>query len=280
LPNIRPPAVAGSFYPAAVNELNTLLDDCFISHLRGPKGATANLPSLIAGVVPHAGYLYSGPCAAHFYASLDRDVKRVILLGVNHRARGRRAALSPWGYWHSPLGDVRIDSELSHLMSARVPWLAYDTAAHESEHSIEVQLPFLQRTLSAIELLPISLADLTEDECAELGTAIATIVRTLPIRKPLILASSDLSHYLTPLETEKLDRMAIERILALDPAGLRSVVAKNNITMCGVVPASVMLYAAKALGAKYGRLLKHSHSGEVAAMRGVVGYASIKPSQC
>jgi AmmeMemoRadiSam system protein B len=228
-------------------------------------------------MVPHAGFVYSGPCAAHLYAALDRSIRRVILLGVNHWARGHRAALSPWDSWQTPIGEVVVDSALNDFLASRVKFLTRDDRAHAQEHSIEVQLPFLPRVLEDFSVVPISLAHLDSAECAELGSAIASAYKTEVDagRKTLVLASSDLSHYLSPRETEELDHFALERIIALDPPGLLEVVEKKVITMCGVLPTAVMLYAAKTLGATGARLLQHCHSGDVSPMRKVVGYASV-----
>ena len=174
---IRPAAVAGSFYPSEADELGRLIDECFESSPLGPQGDKSPSPSLIGGLVPHAGYIYSGPCAAHFYALLDNSIRRVILLGVNHQARGHRAALSPADFWQTPLGPVSIDQELSHLLQDEVNFLRQDEAAHAREHSIEVQLPFLQRVLGDFSLVPISLAHISIEECIELGTAVADLLR-------------------------------------------------------------------------------------------------------
>ncbi|HSF58054.1 MAG TPA: AmmeMemoRadiSam system protein B, partial [Candidatus Binatia bacterium] len=144
---IRPAAVAGSFYPAETEELIGLLDECFDSSPLGPRGAKTAKFSLLGGLVPHAGYIYSGACAAHLYACLDRSIKRVILLGVNHQARGHPAALSPADFWQTPLGWVKIDQELNDLLQDQVGFLEQDETAHAQEHSIEVQLPFLQHVL-------------------------------------------------------------------------------------------------------------------------------------
>ena len=274
---VRSPAVAGSFYPADPLELNGLIDECFDSSPLGPQGTKPVSSAMIAGMAPHAGYVYSGPCAAHLYSALDPAVKRVIILGVNHWARGHRASLSPWQTWRTPLGEVTVDQELSDIIEARVKFLKPDAPAHAQEHSIEVQLPFLERTLGDFTFLPISLSHLTEEECAELGASIADLCKTDADsqQKTFILASSDLSHYLSPKETDRLDRIALERVLALDAPGLLSVVEDKNISMCGVLPTAVMLFAAAALGVKRARLLKHCHSGDVSPMRKVVGYASV-----
>ena len=274
---VRSPAVAGSFYPADPLALNGLIDECFVSSPLGPQGIKTPAAAMIAGMAPHAGYVYSGPCAAHFFSAIDPAVKRVIILGVNHSGRGHRAALSPWLTWRTPSGEVAVDQELSDILAARVKFLKPEPLAHAQEHSIEVQLPFLERVLSDFSFLPISLSHLSEDECAELGAAIADLCKTAAAgeQKTIILASSDLSHYLAPKETDRLDRLALEPVLAVDAPGLLRVVDEKDISMCGVMPTAVMLFAAKVLGAKRARLLKHCHSGDVSPMRKVVGYASV-----
>lgn len=273
----RPAAVAGTFYPAAVAELDALLADCFERSLLGPKGLSQPHPAVIAGLVPHAGPIYSGPCAAHFFGQLSSSVRRVILLGVNHRARGHRAALSPWRQWQTPLGQVAVDDPLCDLLQKQVAFLQRDKDAHAEEHSIEIQLPFLQRVLGEFTFAPISLSHLTTDECSELGAGLTDICRTKAAARSetIILASSDLSHYRSPKQTQELDRLALDQVLALNPEGLLRVVEEHGITMCGVLPTAVMLFAARELGVSRARLLSHCHSGDVAPMRKVVGYASV-----
>jgi AmmeMemoRadiSam system protein B len=275
--HIRPAAVAGSFYPAEAEELSRLLDECFESSPLGPQGTKTASPTLIGALVPHAGYVYSGPCAAHLYACLDNSIKRVILLGVNHRARGYRAALSPADFWQTPLGWVKIDLELNHRLQDQVRFLKQDEVAHTCEHSIEVQLPFLQRVLGEFSLAPLSLAHISVEECAEIGAAITDIVieNTRSGTRTVVMASSDLSHYLSPQETAELDGMALAEVLALNPHALIDVAERENITMCGVLPTAVLLFAAKGLGVKQASLLKHCHSGDAAPMRKVVGYATV-----
>ena len=274
---VRSPAVAGSFYPAGAEELKRLMEECFVTSPLGPQGLKSSFPSLLGGMVPHAGYVYSGPCAAHFYSSLEGNIGCVILLGVNHRGMGAKAALSPADYWETPLGRIAVDREMNELLKAQVNFLEKDERSHLHEHSIEVQLPLLQRDLEKFTFLPISLSYLSEEECRELGEAIARVYETENAagKKTVLIASSDLSHYLSPKETERLDRMALERVLALEPSSLLKTVEEEDISMCGVIPTAVFLFAAKALGAKRARLLKHCHSGDVVPMREVVGYASV-----
>ena len=188
-----------------------------------------------------------------------------------------KAALSSAHFWQTPLGRVKVERELGEELKGRVNFLTEDEQSHLEEHSIEVQLPFLQSVLGEFTFLPISLSHLTVEECGQLGEAVARVVEAHATsgQKTLLLASSDLNHYLSPKETERLDRMALEKILALDPPGLIETVEEEDISMCGVIPTTVFLFAAKDLGAKKARLLKHCHSGDATPMREVVGYASV-----
>jgi hypothetical protein len=172
------------------------------------------------------------------------------------------------------MGRVSVDVASNGWLQQRWPFLRNDELAHSREHSIEVQLPFLQRVLPAFSFVPISLAHLSIDECAELGNAIADLC-AVQSERTLILASSDMSHYLSPEKTERLDQMALDKVLERDPVELLRTVGRENISMCGVIPAAVMLFAANALGAKNAHLLKHCHSGDVSPMSSVVGYASV-----
>lgn len=275
---VRSAAVAGSFYPAEAGELKRVIEECFVSSPLGPKGDRSPISSLLGGMVPHAGYVYSGPCAAHLYSRLGKkNARLVLLLGVNHRGRGASAALSDAESWETPLGRVDVDRELGAQLKTSVDFLAEDGESHREEHSIEVQLPFLQSVFGEFSFLPISLAYLTLEECRQLGQAIARMYEEKKDSgdNMLLLASSDLNHYESPKKTERLDRMALEKVLALDPAGLLETVEENDISMCGVIPTAVFLFAANALGARQARLLKHCHSGDAAPMREVVGYASV-----
>ena len=274
---IRRPVVAGSFYPANPEKLKEQIKECFVSHPLGPRGRKTPSPLLLGGMVPHAGHIYSGPCAAHLYSRLEENVGCVILLGVNHHGVGARAALSPADSWETPLGEVRVDRELRETLHGRLDLLEEDEEAHSREHSLEVQLPLLQSVLKDFTVVPLSLSVLSEKECARLGEVIADLYRgrTASGKGTIIIASSDLSHYLSPIETERLDRMALEQILALDPARLLETVDREGISMCGVIPTAVLLFTAKALGGAKASLLKHCHSGDVSPMRQVVGYASV-----
>ena len=273
----RAPAVAGTFYPADAEELKRLIGECLLSSPLGPRGTHATAPNLLGGVVPHAGYIYSGPCAAHFYATVEKETQSVVVCGVNHGGIGSRAALSGAEFWETPLGRAAVARELQDQLSVKVGFLRVDERAHMQEHSIEVQVPFLQTILPRFSFVPVLFGHLDASECAQLGRAVAEAYEAQVIagRKTILLASSDLNHYLSPQETDRLDAIALERVLALDPVGLLNTVKEHGISMCGVIPTAVLLFAARNLGAAKARLLKHCHSGDYAPMREVVGYASV-----
>jgi AmmeMemoRadiSam system protein B len=198
-------------------------------------------------------------------------------LGVNHRGEGARGALSPADFWETPLGKVSIEHDLSKELEKRCDFLESDERSHAHEHSIEVQLPFLQTILDNFVLLPVALSHLSAEECRQLGRAIACAYETATLsgNKTIIIASSDLNHYIPPERIEKLDRTALEPVLALDAPRLLDTIEHTEMTMCGVVPTAVLLFAAEALRAKRARLLKYCHSGDATPMDTVVGYASV-----
>lgn len=264
--NVRHPAVAGRFYPGA---RQVLLDDL------GAYASGAEKPQSALGcIAPHAGYIYSGSVAGAVYASLDVP-RRCVVLCPNHTGRGRPLAIMSQGGWETPLGMVPIDWSLADALKQRFPLLTEDTDAHRSEHAIEVQLPFLQRRRPELTFVPIALGTGHLETLETLGEALADVVGTQnePV---LIVASSDMNHYENDGITRVKDRKAIERILALDPAGLYDVVMKEQISMCGFGPAVVMLTAAKRLGATSAELVKYATSGDVSGDRHmVVGYAGV-----
>jgi MEMO1 family protein len=265
--------VAGAFYPEDAVDLAHLIE----SLLEGSHGPVA-LPTrhraperhLRAMIVPHAGYRYSGAVAAHAFAALatERPPEVVLLLGVNHRGRGAPAALSTRD-WRTPLGIVPRDAQLAAALER--PPIAPDDAAHATEHSIEVELPFLQYALPHPTIAALSVSFGPMRFLREVAGAVRRAVRG---REALLLASTDFSHYVSPERAERDDRTAIDRILARDPEGLYETVRRSDISMCGIAPTTVLLAALEeeALDA---RLLRWGHSGEVEAMREVVGYASI-----
>jgi MEMO1 family protein len=261
----REPAVSGRFYtgdPAALAaEVDRLL-------ARSPGTSRGRA---VGVVVPHAGYVYSGAVAGAVYARTAIP-DRVLLLGPNHTGLGDPCALWASGAWRTPLGLVPIAPGLSAALLAE-PGISPDPVAHLREHSLEVQLPFLQRARPGVEIAALCLSHLGYPACEALGVAIAGAVRAAGA---LLVASSDMSHFLSAGEARARDGRAIERILALDPEGLHRVVHAEEISMCGVVPTTVMLVAARALGATRAELVRYAHSGEVSGDdRRVVGYAGL-----
>jgi AmmeMemoRadiSam system protein B len=265
----RHAAVAGTFYEGSPERLRAQVDACFEANPR----AAAKKP-FIGAVVPHAGLMYSGHVAAAFYGAADLP-KRYIILCPNHTGFGHAAAIYREGEWQTPLGNVPVDGELAAKLMAQTRLLAEDWKAHAREHSLEVQLPFLQQLLAGFTFVPICLATHQFELCEEIGNAIATVIAAEA--EPVgILASSDLNHYADQTTTMKKDQQAIDQVLALDARGLWDTVAQHDISMCGYIPTTAMLVAAKKLGATKATLIKHATSGDINGdYSHVVGYAAI-----
>lgn len=263
----RPPVVAGSFYPGnpeiLQHEVNSYLQDSEIQ--TGVMGA----------VMPHAGYMYSGAVAGETVSLIDIP-DRVIVLGPNHTGAGPPVSVFPGGRWLMPFGQVEVDQDLAQEIVRSCPDARPDTAAHAGEHSIEVQLPFLHyRRQAPFRVAPVVLSMLGLEQCRETGLALASVIGEHD-GGILVLASSDMTHYESQETASKQDTMALERILDLDPEGLYRTVQDNRISMCGVIPATVMLFAANALGATGARLVRYATSGETSGdYRQVVGYAGV-----
>lgn len=263
---IRQPAVAGQFYPGTEQELHQELQQLI------PEN---NLKQRAVGVIsPHAGYIYSGSTAGKMLASIAIP-RTVIILGPNHHGIGSLAALSPEDSWQTPLGPVPLEKRLAGLLQKQVPAIQEDAAAHLREHSLEVQVPFLQYLRPDVAIVPLCLAFGDYAGCELVGNGIAAAIQEFgePV---LILASSDMTHYESAERAKQKDSLALERALALDPQGLVKVCRSNRITMCGVIPAAVMLVAAKALGATSANLVDYTTSGEVSGdYNQVVAYAAV-----
>jgi len=263
---IRPPAVAGQFYSSNPKELATNIDS-YLARESEKKRA-------IACVVPHAGYIYSGHVAGAVYSSLEIP-SRLILIGPRHFPRGESLAILSEGSWATPLGNAEIDSALAAELKHEFPRLREDAVAHEREHSLEVQIPFLQRLLGDFQFVPIVLGTDRYGVLEELGHALAKVVAAQ--REPvLVVASSDMNHYENDAITRVKDERAIARLLALDPRGLYDTVRTEGITMCGIAAAVAMLVAARDLGATESELVRYATSGDISGDRErVVGYAGI-----
>jgi MEMO1 family protein len=265
---IRPPAVAGAFYASNSRELARQVDEL--------SGVAADTPKIAARgcVVPHAGYMYSGHVAGAVYASIEIPA-RCILLGPRHFPRGEAMAILTEGSFATPLGEAEIDSALARQLAYECPRLREDAVAHEREHSLEVQIPFLQRLARDSRLVPVVLATDRYPAIEELGHAVARVVAAQ--REPvLVIASSDMNHYESDAITHAKDERAIARILALDPQGLYDTVRREQISMCGYAATVAMLVAVRDLGASDARLVRYANSGDINGDRErVVGYAGI-----
>jgi AmmeMemoRadiSam system protein B len=264
---LRSAVVAGQFYPGRKEGLLETVDA-----LIAPK--TVDQPA-IALMSPHAGYVYSGGVAGRTFSAV-KIPEEIIILGPNHHGRGHIAAVYSRGEWETPLGRTKISSELADRILAECPMTADDTVAHYSEHSLEVQLPFLQFRAPHATIVPICISRMPLEVLLQLGDGLARAVQSSHSR-PLIVASTDMTHYESGETAHKKDFLALEKVLALDPTGLYDVVLQHKISMCGVLPTVIMLQAAIALGAQNAELIAYSNSGDVTGDQSeVVGYAGVR----
>lgn len=265
---VRMPAVAGRFYPANPVRLATDLDGYLFPE--SSKRASA----AVACLVPHAGYVYSGHVAGAVYRTLPA-CSTFVVIGPNHFGRGAPLALMGHGVWRTPLGDAVINRDLARMIQSHCAGMAEDAFAHAAEHSLEVQIPFLQRRMADFSFVPIAVASTEFHTLVELGHGVALALHEFaaPV---IVIASSDLNHYEPDSVTRAKDAKAIERILAVDAQGLYDVVRKKNISMCGVGAAVATITAMKDLGATRAVLEKYATSADAGGQpEAVVGYAGI-----
>ncbi len=274
----RRPAVAGQFYEGRGEALRSQIEGLFKSKM-GP-GSPPKQPGsegrVVGAVVPHAGYVYSGAVAAWSYSAIykDRRPGSFVILGPNHHGVGSGVSLFPEGTWETPLGAASIDDGLARAILKTSSIIDKDTEAHAYEHSIEVQIPFLQYLFGGIRFVPISMMLQDLETATEVGRDIAKAAKAEGA-DVVVIASTDFSHYVPPDVAHRNDDLAIQRILAMDAQGLFRVVEEESISMCGYGPVMAAIEACTAMGAKRGELLKYATSGDVMPMREVVGYASI-----
>jgi AmmeMemoRadiSam system protein B len=263
---VRPTAVAGAFYPGTREELERQLYSLVPEEVAHHE--------LLACISPHAGYIYSGGVAGRLFAHLDVP-RQVVVLGPNHGGIGEAVAVAPHESWSTPLGPQTVSRDLAEKLVDGFPAATFDSSAHWREHSIEVQLPFLYRRRPDVEILPVCIRHLGLDDCLALGRCLAGIISDTD--EPVgIVASSDMSHYQPDDVARTLDHRAIDRALELDPAALFETVHREKISMCGVIPATVALAAANALGAVAAHLVAYATSGDVSGdYNAVVGYAGV-----
>ncbi|EHP89630.1 AmmeMemoRadiSam system protein B [Methanotorris formicicus] len=282
---IRNPVVAGVFYPADSNELIELIEYCYL-HKLGPKeipseGGIFKKP--VGLICPHAGYIYSGPIAAHSYNALSKradieDEITAVIIGPNHTGLGTGVATMK-GIWKTPLGNLEIDNEFVDRLWKECDIMDLDETSHLHEHSIEVQLPFLQHlsilNIAKFKFVPISMLFQDYETSVDVGYFIAKIAKELN-RRVVVIASTDFTHYEPQEVAAKKDAIAIKNILNMDEEELYSDVVNYNISMCGCGPVMAMIKAMKLLGGKEAKLLSYATSGDITKdYSSVVGYASI-----
>jgi AmmeMemoRadiSam system protein B/AmmeMemoRadiSam system protein A len=275
---IRPPAVAGQFYPDSASILKLAIEK-FIEDALPPQGKNP-----FAIVVPHAGYIYSGQIAADGWnQTRNGNYDIIVLLGTNHTTPNlHKIALYPGGGFQTPLGTAVIDREITAELLSSSPDCVMDKAPHSREHSVEVQIPFAQILFPHAKIIAAIVGDADAERCTRFGKALAS---TLKKRRALIVASSDLSHYPSAKDAEEVDLKTLEAITTLDPETLRTAIRSQTVRRipnlstcaCGEAPIMVAMAAAKEMGATEGRIISYAHSGNipVGERDRVVGYGAV-----
>jgi len=280
LPVIRRPAQAGAFYEGDAESLKMQIKDCFLHEFgpgKIPDVAATGLRKVVGLVSPHAGYMYSGPVAANAYYRLGVDGKPdvVVLFGPNHTGYGSALAVVNEGFWRTPLGDVEVDAETANEIVRASHMVDVDDSAHRFEHSVEVQLPFLQFLYgSGFKIVPICFLMQDLSSARELGQ---TVGKVLSGKNAVIIASSDMTHYEPQQSAVRKDKLALEAVEAMDEAGFYATVEANHISACGYGPIAALITAAKIMGAKEAKLLCYKTSGDIIGdySQPVVGYAAV-----
>lgn len=269
-PDVRSPAVAGSFYPEDPGALRVLVDECL-----GPE-PPAGQP-VRGAIVPHAGLIYSGRCAGEVFRRIALPPVAVIV-APNHTGRcGAPGGASLWarGAFDTPLGRCEVAAEFAQELAERTDLVAHDPTAHRTEHAVEVELPFLRVRAPGTAIVPLVLAWDDWDRCRALGEALAEVVRRWP-EPVVLLASSDMTHYEPAASAARKDRMALAAVERLDGEELLDVCRRQGVTMCGRAPAAAVLEAVRRLGAEAAAVVDYRHSGMVTGDdRRVVAYAGV-----
>ena len=280
MPTIRRPTVAGQFYEGDAEALRAQIKNCFLHDLGPKKLPTVNLhihPRNIVGMIcPHAGYMYSGPVAASAFYELALDGKpdTVVLMGPNHTGYGSALSLMREGVWRTPLGDVEIDTEMANEITRETSVIDVDELAHRYEHSIEVQLPFLQFLYgNAFKIVPICFLMQDYDSAVEVGRALEEV---LDATNTVVIASSDMTHYEPAKTAAAKDQAALKAVTDMDAKRFYETVETQNITACGYAPITALITYAKGVNAKEAKLLSYHNSGDITGdYSSVVGYAAV-----
>ena len=265
---LRMPAVSGRFYPSNPTELTALIRQ----YTKVEKEEA--LLKAKACLVPHAGYVYSGHVAGAVYGRISIP-RKIVILGVRHYPHGANAAILSSGAWRTPLGDAPIDEPLAAALLAACPLLREDSVAHSSEHSLEVQIPFLQVLQPGFTFVPIALGTVRFEDLVAIGEGIGNVMAASG-EEILLLTTSDLNHYENDAMTRVKDAKAIERLLAMDARGLYDTCRNEGISMCGLGPAVAMLSALQRTGTTRAELVRYATSANVSGdFSAVVGYAGM-----
>lgn len=275
----RKPAVAGSFYPSDRNELQQLIRESYL-HSLGPGRLPPAPPTsarVVSVVVPHAGYVYSGPVAAHSYLHVSsmRDPELIVIVAPNHYGVGSGVSAYDSGTWETPLGSMKVDGASAKELSEETGIVDFDPAAHRLEHSLEVQLPFLQMIYGdSVPFLPLCISFQDQETTTTLAAGVAKVAKK---RRTVLVASSDLTHYEPAEEARRKDTALISQILKMDADGFYSTLERLEVTACGFGAISTIMQASKELGLARAELLKYANSGDTSGdMDRVVGYGSVR----
>ena len=262
----RKPSVAGSFYSASARELKEHVTSLI------PEGS--GKIKAIGAMSPHAGLIYSGGVAGLVYSRMEPP-DTFVLLGPNHTGMGKKISLAAEGQWEIPTGTLQINSALADSIATSMPMVSRDDSAHMFEHSLEVQLPFIVECAPAASIVPIAIMSATLEELMALGRCVASAIKE-SASSAVVVASTDMSHFISEKEAREIDQHALDRVLSLDPEGLYNTVLEEGITMCGFMPTVAMLSASRELGAGKAELLRYTTSAEVSGdYDRVVGYAGV-----
>jgi len=266
---MRYPVVSNMFYPGD----ETALESFFLKAINKEAKASGEI---IGAISPHAGYMYSGMCAGFTYSAIAGSFKEppiFVILGPNHSGNGSGVSISLQD-WKTPLGEVKLDKELAKAIRKHSQYADFDENAHTDEHSIEVQLPFLQHIYKNFTFVPISIMLFDEEVAEDLGKAIFEAEKEIG-KRICVIASSDFTHYEPAKQAESKDNEALEKIKEFDAKGFFQLVYKNKYTICGTMPITVLLHYAKLKGGKKVEVLKYTNSGETTGdFSSVVAYVS------
>lgn len=263
---VRKPAVAGKFYPMSPDAINKQMKEFEVE--------VKQKVDCLGVVSPHAGYVYSGGVAGAVYSNINIP-EDVIIIGPNHTGLGEMVSLMASGEWEMPNGIVKINADLANDIISSSRYIKDDSLGHLHEHSLEVQIPFIQYFKKNFKIVPITIMTLDYELCEDIGVALSEAIKEYD-KSVLIVASTDMTHYESQESANVKDKKAIDEILKLDPKGLFETIVNKNISMCGIAPTTAMLIACNNLGAREARLVKYMTSGDVSGdYQQVVGYAGM-----